>query len=603
MANVEEETREASDNVEGIVNEQIAPEMENCISFLEKGTMLTKVRSARRRYQRYFYVDTSSLMLRCQDSKKCLRRVPFQIAIKHIAEIREDDRSPKQRNKNTASFTVVVGDRMQRLKLVAPTPDVRNTWVRGLRFLVSERSVEDPVKQEQMWLEECFAKADKKRNGLLDKDEIVSMLNSLNVSSEIATYIKERAAGQQLDMNEFVALYKEVSGRQELRDLFSTYSSNKVSMKITELSEFFKREQNQELTEDELQDIVGRSEQCPKLKDKNLLSYVGFKIMFSLPELNVKQMRCRTVYQDMTQPLNHYFINSSHNTYLEGNQIYGNSSVYQYSRVLTHRCRCVELDVWDGDDDEPVIYHGYTLTTKILFKDALKAIEKRAFKKSVYPVILSIQNRCSLKQQVRMAELLKEVFEDKLLLEPLPEDSTALPSPEQLKGRVIVKGKKLPAIAGEPEESDTDEAAEIEDEEVQERVKKFEKMREKLTPELSACVVICQAVHFKSFEESARMGKFEKMSSFNEGKALKLMEDDGGQQYVQYNARQMSRTYPAGTRIDSSNYDPFPMWTAGCQVVLMAFIQLDIALYSLFCAQHNIFKNSERLTLIVGEQT
>ena len=572
MAAVDEEIREAADDAEGSANYQITADMQSCISFLQKGSMLTKVRSARRQYQRYFYVDTSSLILRCSDSRKWWkwkRRGRFQIPIKHIAEIREDDHSPTHRNKNTTSFTVVIGEQMKTLNLVAPSLDIRNTWVRGLRFLVNARSVEDPVKQEQMWLEECFAKADKNRNGLLDKNEIVSMLNSLNVSSEISKYIKERAARQQLDMDEFVTLYKEFSGRKEVGILFSTYSSDQVCVKIAELSEFFKREQNQELTEDELRDIVGRSEQCPKLKAKNVLSYVGFNIMFSLPELNVKQMRCRMVYQDMTQPLSHYFINSSHNTYLEGNQLYGNSSVYQYNRVLTHRCRCVELDVWDGDDDEPVIYHGYTLTTKILFKDALKAIKKHAFKKSVYPIILSIENHCSVKQQVRMAELLKEVFEDKLLLEPLPEDSTALPSPEQLKGRVIIKGQKLPAVAvdGEPEDSDSDEAAEIEDDEVQERVKKYKKMRGKLAQELSACVVICQTTHFHSFEESARMGRYEKMSSFSEGKALKLMEDDGGRRYVQYNARQLSRTYPAGTRVDSSNYDSFPMWMTGCQVV------------------------------------
>lgn len=43
-------------------------------------------------------------------------------------------------------------------------------------------------------------------------------------------------------------------------------------------------------------------------------------------------------------------------------------------------CRCVELDIWDGSDGEPVIYHGYTLTSKILFKDVIQAIKEYAFK-------------------------------------------------------------------------------------------------------------------------------------------------------------------------------------------------------------------------------
>ena len=61
--------------------------------------------------------------------------------------------------------------------------------------------------------------------------------------------------------------------------------------------------------------------------------------------------------------------------------------------------RCVELDVHDGEDGQPIITHGGTATTKIKVCDTLPAIREYSFKKSPFPVILSIENHLSEAQE------------------------------------------------------------------------------------------------------------------------------------------------------------------------------------------------------------
>lgn len=65
------------------------------------------------------------------------------------------------------------------------------------------------------------------------------------------------------------------------------------------------------------------------------------------------------------------------------------------------------------------------------------------------------------------------------------------------------------------------------------------------------------------------------MSSFSESTGLGYLKQCAPE-FVNYNKRQLSRIYPKGARVDSSNFLPQIFWNAGCQMVALNFQTPDV---------------------------
>uniref|UniRef100_A0A671TVU4 1-phosphatidylinositol 4,5-bisphosphate phosphodiesterase n=1 Tax=Sparus aurata TaxID=8175 RepID=A0A671TVU4_SPAAU len=412
--------------------------------------------------------------------------------------------------------------------------------------------------------------------------------------------------------------------RSELDHIFSDVGAkSRPYLTAEQMTEFINNKQRDPrlneilyppLKPEQVQLLVDKYEPNASLAQKGQISVEGFARYLNGEENSIIPPEKLDQSEDMTFPLSHYFINSSHNTYLTAGQLAGNSSVEMYKQVLLSGCRCIELDCWKGrtTEEEPVITHGFTMTTEISFKEVIEAIAECAFKTSPFPIILSFENHVdSPKQQAKMAEYCRSIFGDALLTEPLEkyllEAGVPLPSPMELMGKILVKNKKKhhktdgstkkklseqvsntysdSSSVCEPSSPSAGEVeAESEDEDDDDDDCKKGSMDEGTagseafaTEEMSNLVIYIQPVKFNSFEASKKINRSYQMSSFVETKALEQLTKCPVE-FVEYNKLQLSRIYPKGTRVDSSNYNPQLFWNAGCQLVALNFQTIDLSM-------------------------
>lgn len=213
------------------------------------------------------------------------------------------------------------------------------------------------------------------------------------------------------------------------------------------LRSFLQKEQGEVISAEAAEGMLEtrREPHIVEVADERFLTEAGFSQLLASTANAIFDLEMRgNVHEDMTQPLSHYWISCSHNTYLEADQLLGQSSLEQYMDVIFQRgCRCVEIDIHDGRDGEPIVKHGWTPTSSILFSEVVTVCKEYAFKASPYPLILSLEMHCGARQKRRVGEVLSTILGDHLLR--LPDDGglevEQLTSPQAAMHKVIVKGK------------------------------------------------------------------------------------------------------------------------------------------------------------------
>ncbi|KAL2212049.1 1-phosphatidylinositol-4,5-bisphosphate phosphodiesterase delta-1 [Sarocladium strictum] len=374
----------------------------------------------------------------------------------------------------------------------------------------------------------------------------------------------------------------------------------------------------------------------PSMDLRELLDYI------TSPSGNALEV---AAIQDLTYPLSNYFISSSHNTYLTGNQLSSDSSVDAYKDVLLRGCRCVEIDVWDGEerfltgygpDDEqnekdkaafeanspdgkpgptykvsfkdkmvikaarwamnkfepvdpdgrtvddriadmmrgePRVLHGSTLTKEVLFRDVCRVVREYAFATSDLPLIISLEVHCSPLQQNAMCAIMEEAWGEYLLEQP-ENEPVSLPSPQELRKKILIKVKYVPED-GEGKEKPVAEDESVLEVEVQEvGTKKAKSVKaSKITPRLSRMGVYTRGVSFKSLTQPEAAIPTH-IFSLSEKAVLEAQRNDP-KALFSHNRDYLMRTYPHGLRFDSSNLDPVVHWRAGAQVVALNWQSWD----------------------------
>ncbi|CBX98797.1 similar to 1-phosphatidylinositol-4,5-bisphosphate phosphodiesterase 1 [Plenodomus lingam JN3] len=446
-------------------------------SRLEKGTVLKKV-TKKTKKEINLRLDLESAKVFWDPS-----RPSKAFYIDDVKEIRSGPEAKHYREECGLSeawapywFTIVYTDttrskgRLRTMHLIAPDVGVLNMWTRTLDS-VSRNRIDMMAgllgfadKSARLVWQRAMKKRDAGEESL-DFQSIVELCRNLHINCSEATirfYFNDadKPAAGKLNQPQFLSFVRRLKERTDIKDEIWNLYVPKPQQEMDQATffRFLQQEQGVDVSSNldhwaSTFEKFARATRPRATPTEEGQSQIPLPITMNFPAFQTyltsganSILKPVVSQQKLDRPLNEYYISSSHNTYLLGRQVAGESSTEAYISALQKGCRCLEIDCWDGADNTPVVMHGRTLTKSILFQDTIKVINKYAFTESPYPVILSLEVHCSAVQQTNMVKIMLAEFGDKLVLQPLDSALQTLPTPEELKHRILIKVK---AAAGE----------------------------------------------------------------------------------------------------------------------------------------------------------
>ncbi|KAG7447803.1 PLC-like phosphodiesterase [Guyanagaster necrorhizus] len=450
----------------------VTPHLEVTVPLvLQKGTPMVKVSSKKRR-QVVFRLDPDQGRIVWEG--KVHRYIPIE-AIKEIRSgsdaryYRQQFQLAPQCEERWLTIIYILDGDYKTLHVVVPTKDVFDMWNYTLRSLHAVRQklmngLGYVEMRQAMWDKHYWKGADEEHDQKLEFEEVEKLCKRLQINSgqdDLYRLFKQADTSNRnyLDFDDWRLFVKLLKARPELDRLYNQLCKiNGGTFDFEAFESFMKEKQHCTHTREELLAVFDKyatteptspalgeektaevpTDPCPKL----IMSRKAFTNFLMSSDNPALPDHDRRIHHDMTRPLSEYYISSSHNTYLVGHQLVGTSTIEGYIRALLHSCRSVEVDVYDGDDG-PVVYHGKTLTTKVSLREVCEAIMKYGFVASPYPIIISAEVHCRLEQQDMIADIMLDVFGDALVQKRPDKPIRVLPSPEELKGKILLKTKNL----------------------------------------------------------------------------------------------------------------------------------------------------------------